>query len=118
MVPLDKGSRYATSELARKTAAHAGRDGAVVPLPSSLSVSLSSRLERLDPQTLAVVQAAAVARAPTWVLLHAVPGPVEERVDAALEAEVLEAAAPDPVLRLSHPLLREAAEGMLTGPAR
>lgn len=33
-------------------------------------------------------------------------------------AEVLEAAAPDPVLRLSHPLLREAAEGMLTGPAR
>ena len=36
----------------------------------------------------------------------------------ALEAGVLEAAPPDPVLRFSHPLLRETAEGMLTGPAR
>ncbi len=45
-------------------------------------------------------------------------GPVGEQVDEALEADVLRAASPGPVLRFSHPLLREAAEGMLTGPAR
>ena len=39
-------------------------------------------------------------------------------MDEALEAGVLDAAPPDPVLRFSHPLLREAAEGMLTGPGR
>jgi hypothetical protein len=31
---------------------------------------------------------------------------------------VLEAVPPDPVLRFIHPLLREAAEAMLSGPAR
>jgi len=37
-------------------------------------------------------------------------------VDEALEAGVLDTAPPDPVLRFSHPLLREAAGGMLSGP--
>jgi hypothetical protein len=118
LVLLTAGSPYAALELARETAARGGRDGTAVHLPTTLTGSLRARLERLGPQTLAVVQAAAVAGAPTRVLLRAVAGgPVEERVDAALEAGVLEAAAPDPVLRFSHPLLREAAEGMLTGPA-
>ena len=119
VVALAAGSPYAALELARETAARGGRDGAAVHLPSTLAGSLRSRLDRLSPPVLAVVQAAAVAEAPTRALLRAVTGgPVGEQVDEALEAGVLEAAAPDPVLRFSHPLLREAAEGMLTGPAR
>ena len=118
LVALAAGSPYATLELARETVACGGRDG-TVHLPSTLAGSLRARLERLGPQSLTVVQAAAVAGTPTRALLHAIAGgPVEEPVDVALEAGVLEAAAPDPVLRFSHPLLREAAEGMLTGPGR
>jgi len=119
LVTLAAGSPYAALELARETVASGGRDGTAVHLPSTLAGSLRARLERLGPQTLTVVQATAVAGAPTRALLRAIAGgPVEEPVDAALEAGVLEAAAPDPVLRFSHPLLREAAEGMLTGPGR
>ena len=73
----------------------------------------------LGPRTLAVVQVAALAGTPTRALLGAVAGgPAGDRVDEALEAGVLEAVPPDPVLRFSHPLLREAAEAMLAGPAR
>jgi DNA-binding CsgD family transcriptional regulator len=119
LVALAAGSPYAALELARETVACGGRDGTAVHLPSTLAGSLRARLERLGPQTLTVVQAAAVAGAPTRALLRAIAaGPVGEAVDAALEAGVLEAAAPDPGLRFSHPLLREAAEGMLTSPGR
>ena len=119
VVALAAGSPYAALELARETVARGGRDGMAVHLPSTLSGSLRSRLDRLGPRTLAVVQAAALAGAPTRGLLRAVAGrPVGEQVDEALEAGVLEAAPPDPVLRFSHPLLRETAEGMLSGPAR
>ena len=117
VVALASGSPYAALELARETVARGERDGASVHLPSTLAGSLRSRLERLSPAVLAVVQAAAVVQAPTRALLRAVAdGPVSEWVDEALEAGVLEAAAPDPVLRFSHPLIREAAEGMLSGP--
>ena len=109
VVTLAAGSPYAALELARETAARGGRDSAAVHLPSTLAGSLRSRLDRLSPPARAVVQAAAVAEAPTRALLRAVAdGPVSEWVDEALEAGVLEAAAPDPVLRFSHPLLREA----------
>ena len=119
VVALAAGSPYAALELARETVACGGRDGAAVHLPSTVAGSLRSRLDRLGPQTLAVVQAAALAAAPTRVLLRAVAGgPVDERVDEALEAGVFEAVPPDPVLLFSHPLLREAAESMLTGPGR
>jgi DNA-binding CsgD family transcriptional regulator len=119
VVAVAAGSPYAALEVARETVACGGRDGAAVHLPSSLASSLRSRLDRLGPRTLTVVQAAALAAAPTRALLRAiVGGPVDEWVNEALEAGMLEAASPDPGLTLSHPLLREAADGMLTGPAR
>ncbi len=119
VVALAAGSPYAALEIARETIAGGGRDGGTVHLPSTLSGALRSRLERLKPQTLALVQAAALATTPTRTLLCAVAGePISGPVDEALEADVLEAATPDPVLRFSHPLLREVADGMLTGPAR
>ena len=112
VVALAAGSPYAALELARETAAVGGRDGTAVHLPATLAGSLRSRLDRLNPEVLAVVQTAAVAEAPTRALLRAVDGGAADgRVDEALEAGVLDAAPPDPVLRFSHPLLREAAEG-------
>ncbi len=119
VVALAAGSPYAALELARETAALGGRDGTAVHLPATLADSLRIRLERLSPDVLAVVQAAAVAETPTRALLRAVCGQAAAgRVDEALEAGVLDADPPDPVLRFSHPLLREAADGMLTGPGR
>ncbi len=119
VVALAAGSPYAALELARETAALGGRDGTAVHLPATLADSLRSRLERLSPDVLAVVQAAAVTETPTRALLRTiVGGAADGQVDEALEAGVLDAAPPDPVLRFSHPLLREAAQGMLTGPAR
>jgi DNA-binding CsgD family transcriptional regulator len=116
---LAAGSPYAALELARETMARGGHDGAAVYLPSTLAGSLRARLGRLGPATLAVVQAAALAGAPTRGLLAAVAGgPAGDLVDEAVEAGVLEAVPPDPVLRFSHPLLRETAEAMLSGPAR
>ena len=118
LVTLAAGSPYAALELARETTAQ-GRDGTAVHLPATLADSLRSRLDRLIPEALAVVQAVAVAEAPTRALLRAVCGSdADGQVDEALEAGVLDAAPPDPVLQFSHPLLREAAEGMLTGPGR
>jgi DNA-binding CsgD family transcriptional regulator len=119
VVALAAGSPYAAVELARETVARGGHDGAAVHLPSTLSGSLRARLGRLGPQVLAVVQAAALAGAPTRGLLGVVAGgPAGGLVDEAVEAGVLEAVPPDPVLRFSHPLLREAAGAMLSGPAR
>jgi DNA-binding CsgD family transcriptional regulator len=119
VVALAAGSPYAALELARETMARGGHDGAAVHLPSSLAGSLRARLGRLGPQALAVVQAAALCGAPTRGLLGIVAGgPAVGLVDEAVEAGVLEAVPPDPVLRFSHPLLREAAEAILSGPAR
>lgn len=119
VVTLAAGSPYAALEMARETVACGGHDGTAVHLPSTLAGSLRSRLQRLGPHTLAVVQAAALAGAPTRALLSAVTdGPADARIDEALEASVLEAMPPDPVVRFSHPLLRETAEGMLTGPGQ
>jgi DNA-binding CsgD family transcriptional regulator len=119
VVAMAAGNPYTALEVARATAAWGDRDGAAVQLPSTLAGALRGRLERLGPPALAVVQAAALAGAPTRALLRAVAGgPVDEPVDTALVAGVLEASPPDPVLRFSHPLLREAAGGMVTGPRR
>jgi DNA-binding CsgD family transcriptional regulator len=119
VVALAAGSPFAALEVARETVARGEWDGTAVHLPSTLSGALRGRLERLGPRTLAVVQAAALAGAPTRALLAAVAGgPVGEQVDEALDAGVLEAAAPDPELRFSHPLLRETAGEMLAGAAR
>jgi DNA-binding CsgD family transcriptional regulator len=119
VVALAAGSPYAAVELARETMARGGHDGAAVHLPSTLAGSLRARLGRLGPQALAVVQTAALAGTPTRVLLGVVAGePAGGLVDEAVEAGVLEVVPPDPVLRFSHPLLREAAEAMLPGPAR
>ncbi len=119
LVSLAAGSPYAALELARETVASGRQDGAAVHVPSALAESLRSRLERLNPGTLAVVQAAALVGAPARALLRAVAtGPVDEQVDEALEAGILESEPPNPLLRFSHPLLREAADGMLSGPAR
>ena len=119
VVTLAAGNPYTAVEVARETVASGGRDGPAALLPSALAESLRGRLARLTPQALAVVQAAALAGTPTRALLRALAGgPAGEQVDEALEADVLRAASPGPVLRFSHPLLREAAEGMLTGPAR
>jgi len=119
VVTLAAGNPYTAVEVARETVASGGRDGPAARLPSALAESLRRRLARLTPQALAVVQAAALAGTPTRALLRALPGgPADEQVDEAVEADVLQSAPPDPVLRFSHPLLREAAEGMLTGPQR
>src|SRR5262249_13119399 len=92
VVALAAGSPYAAGELARETAAQGGRDGAAVNVPSTLAGSLRGRLEGLGSPTLAVVQAAALAAAPTRALLRVVTGgPVDGGVDEALEAGVLEA---------------------------
>jgi AAA ATPase domain len=87
VVALAAGSPYAALEVARETVARGGHDGAAAQVPSTLSGSLRSRLDRLSPRTLAVVQAAALAGAPTRALLGAVAGwRVGEQVDEALEA--------------------------------
>ena len=103
------------------------RFGGVMSAYARPSVSMERHARRLaalparktQPEVLAVVQAAAVTETPTRALLRAVRGQAADgQVDEALEAGVLDAAPPDPVLRFSHPLLREAADGMLTGPGR
>jgi DNA-binding CsgD family transcriptional regulator len=119
VLALAAGSPYAALELARETAALGGHEGTAVHLPATLADSLRSRLGRLSPEVLAVVQAAAVAETPTRALLRAVCGQTAAgQIDEALEAGVLDVDPPDPVLRFSHPLLREAAEAMLSGPGR
>jgi DNA-binding CsgD family transcriptional regulator len=119
VVTLAAGSPYAALELARETAALGAHDETAVHLPATLADSLRTRLDRLSLGVLAMVQAAAVAETPTRALLRTVCGQAADRqVDEALEAGVLDAAPPDPVLRFTHPLLREAADGMLTGPGR
>src|SRR5262249_37109715 len=54
VVALAAGSPYAAVELARETAAHGGRDGAAVDVPSTPAGSLPRRLGGLGSPTLAV----------------------------------------------------------------
>ena len=104
VVTLSAGSPYAALELARETAAQGGRDGTAVHLPATLADSLRSRLDRLSPEVLAVVQAAAVAEAPTRALLRALNGGAADgRVDQALEAGVLDADAARPSIAIQPP---------------
>ena len=73
VVTLAAGNPYTAVEVARETVASGGRDGPAARLPSALAESLRSRLARLTPQALAVVQAAALAGTPTRALLRALP---------------------------------------------
>jgi len=117
IVTLAAGNPYAALEVARETVARGERSGTTALVPASLAAATGSRLRRLEPQELATVQAAALTSAPTRALLRNVtPGPVDDHIDEALRAGILQASPPDPVLRFSHPLLRDAAEGMLTQP--
>lgn len=117
IVTLAAGNPYAALEVARETVACGERDGTTARVPPSLAAAMGSRLRRLGAQELATVQAAALTSAPTRALLRNVmPGLVDEHIDEALRAGILQASPPDPVLRFSHPLLRQAAEGMLTQP--
>jgi DNA-binding CsgD family transcriptional regulator len=119
VITLATGNPYTALEVARETVACGGQDGRSARVPPSLTAATRHRLERLDQRTLAVIHVAALTAAPTRTLLRAViPGPVDDHVDDAIEAGILHAAPPDPVLRFSHALLREASEGMLTGPRK
>ena len=119
IVTLAAGNPYAALEMARETAACGDQTGVTAHVPASLATAVRSHLRRLGPQALATVQAAALTAEPNRALLSDVMnGPVDEHVNEALAAGVLQATSPDPVLRFSHPLLREAAEGLLTDPER
>ncbi|MCW6005374.1 LuxR C-terminal-related transcriptional regulator [Micromonospora sp. CPCC 205371] len=117
VVQLADGNPYAALELARETVASAGRDAPAARVPATLAESLDARLCRLVPTARGVVEAAAATPRPTRRLLRAVIGDqADPAIDHALEADVLEAAPPDPVLRFTHPLLREVVLRSLTGP--
>ena len=119
VIALATGNPYAALEVARETVACGEQDGTTAHMPSSLAAAVRGRLRRLRRQTLVVVQAAALTATPTRALLRIVTAaPVDEHVNEALEAGILHAVPPDPVLRFSHPLRREAAEGMLTDSRR
>lgn len=117
IVQLSAGNPYTALELARETVASAGRDAPAAKVPATLAESLDARLRRLAPGARVVVRAAAATPRPTRRLLRAVAGAqADAAIDHALEAEVLDAAPPDPVLRFTHPLLREVVLASLTGP--
>ena len=119
VITLATGNPYTALEVARETVACGGQDGRSARVPSGLTAATRHRLDRLDRQTLEVIHVAALTAAPPRALLRAIiHGPVDARVDDAIEAGILHASPPDPVLRFSHPLLREAAEGSLTGPRK
>jgi DNA-binding CsgD family transcriptional regulator len=125
ILDLAAGNPYTALELARETLASFGRDAATVRVPTSLAGSLNARLRRLSPAAQAIVQAAAVAAHPTRSLLRAILHAdieaadiegmdvegmdVDAAVDAAVDSDVLDVTPPDPVLRFTHPLLREVA---------
>ncbi|MGP4097859.1 AAA family ATPase [Nonomuraea sp. KM90] len=116
IVTLAAGNPYAALELARETAREPKRGS--VRVPTDLSKSLRDRLERLPPPSYAAVQVAALCRRPTRRLLRVLFGErADAAVDEALEADILAARPPDPVLTFTHPLLSEVAQATLTGPA-
>ncbi|MED7929531.1 AAA family ATPase [Nonomuraea sp. LP-02] len=114
---LSGGNTYTALELARETTAAQGQAGSKVHLPLSITDSLRARLARLTPNTLAVVQAAAVTPRPTRRLLRLVFGEgADTALNEALEADILDIVAPaNPVLRFTHPLLRAVSHASLTG---
>lgn len=119
VIALAAGNPYAALEVARETIARGEQDGTTAHVPPSLATAVRGHLSRLGKAALATVQAAALTAAPTRALLRVViDGPVDEHVNEALTAGVLQTSPPDPVLRFSHPLLREAAESMLTDQER
>jgi DNA-binding CsgD family transcriptional regulator len=119
VIMLADGNPYTALEVARETAARGGQDGRSARVPSGLTAATRQRLDRLDRRALEVIHVAALTAAPTRALLRAmIPGEADARVDDAIEAGILHASPPDPVLRFSHPLLREAAGAMLTGPRK
>jgi len=119
VITLAAGNPYAGLEIARETVARGERAGTVAHVPPGLDTAVRRRLERLGAEVLAVVQTAALVAAPTKGLLRAVAGgPVDERVSAALDAGVLVSVPLSPALRFGHPLLREAAESMLSDARR
>ena len=119
IVTLAAGNPYSAVEVARETVARGDQTGTTAHVPPSLATALRSHLRRLGPRALAVVQAAALVSAPSRLLLRIVMNePVDDHINEALAAGVLQALPPDPVLRFSHPLLREAAEGLQTEPER
>ncbi|MEV6865670.1 AAA family ATPase [Streptosporangium subroseum] len=119
IIKLSNGNPYVALELARETMAVADRDAAIARLPHSLTGSLRARLNRLAPATMAVIQIAALDTRPTRQLLRAVAGEqVDDAVDDALASDVLESSPPNPVLRFTHPLLREVTRATLSGPVR
>ncbi|MDP9845761.1 DNA-binding CsgD family transcriptional regulator [Streptosporangium lutulentum] len=119
IIRLANGNPYVALELARETMTVADRDAAIAHLPRSLTGSLRARLNRLAPTTMAVIQIAALDTRPTRQLLRAVAGEhVDDAVDEALASDVLESSPPNPVLRFTHPLLREVTRATLSGPVR
>jgi DNA-binding CsgD family transcriptional regulator len=119
IVELSGGNPYAVEELARETMTIHGCDASEAQVPSSLANSLEARLRRLEPSVAAVVQAAALTPLPTRRLLRGVIGlDVGAGVDEAVEAQVLEETSPDPVLRFTHPLLREVIQASVSGSVR
>jgi DNA-binding CsgD family transcriptional regulator len=115
IVRLAQGNPYTALELARETLAAGGYDAPTARVPRSLTGILNARLRRLDPSTLAVVQAAAVTPRPTRRLLRAVVEPqADEAVDDAIDAGVLCRSAQGPLLNFSHPLLHEVAASTMS----
>lgn len=118
VVALAAGNPYAAVELARASAA-AGDADAPAAVPHTLAASLSTRLRGLPPRARAVVQTASLTRRPTRRVLAAVTGSaVAGAIEQGVAAAVLDAAPPDPVLRFTHPLLREVTRASLSGPQR
>ncbi|HEX5740926.1 MAG TPA: AAA family ATPase [Pilimelia sp.] len=118
VIALAAGNPYAAVELARESAS-AGDAGAPAAVPHTLAASLSARLRRLSPRARAVAQTAALTRRPTRRVLAAVTGAeVAGAIEQGVAAAVLDAAPPDPVLRFTHPLLREVTGASLSGPQR
>jgi hypothetical protein len=119
-VELAAGNPYTVVELARETVAAGGRDVTAVLLPSSLTESLRARISRLPLAALAAAQVCALTPRPTRRVLRAVLDGqhVEEVVDDAVEAGILDAEPPGRALWFTHPLLREAVHDSLPGHRR
>jgi DNA-binding CsgD family transcriptional regulator len=119
IVELGAGNPYTTVELARETIAAGGRDAAAVLVSGTLAESLRARIRRLPPAALAVVQICALTPRPNRRMLRVMlDGNQDAAVDEAIEVGILDARPPDPVLRFTHPLLRDTARNSLSAVRR